>query len=211
MGGCETGLTAHLLRIPRHTRTLKESAQRVSLLPRQHHPRPLFRLIYAKHEVLSDMSFAFISIAWKLMLHAKNYLFCVRFARALAFCEEAARWEGKPNGRLLKWVDVFITFIFSLLGCRLRLGLARLFSPAALLHFFRFLRLRSKASDFLWLFRIKIFLCDGMERVREDRGHGRGWEEDVEALWSGNVLLRILYHRKSFYLNNIFLWHLLHQ
>lgn len=58
----------------------------------------------------------------------------------------------------------------------------------------------------LWLFRIKIFLLLRAEKEAK---------MTQKILWSGNVLLRILFHRKSFYLNNIFeyisSWHQRHQ
>lgn len=63
---------------------------------------------YAKHEVLSDMSFAFIfsvSIAWKLMLHAKNYLFSVAQSVKIKRHKMYDNMEEVGGRRgLLKWV-----------------------------------------------------------------------------------------------------------
>lgn len=109
------------------------------------------------------MSFAFISVARKLMLHAANYLFSV----------VATDSKGKRR-RLLKWV-MFLSLLsfFSVLEA--------IFSRTSLV--FALLSFHETFYD-----------CSELKCFYVSR------KESKKIRWSGNVLLRTLFHRKSFYL-----------
>lgn len=95
------------------------------------------------------------------------------------------------EGEAVKAGDVFITFIFVLRRWRKAV---------------RFL-LHSQCFPFRESF---FYDCSELKCFYV-RWRMKEWAKRERRKKTGNVLLRILFRRKSFYLNNIFFWHSLHQ
>lgn len=126
------------------------------------------------------------SVIWyEFCFHLHRVKINVTRKELLIFCG----WIGfrnqqkKTEKKAVKVGDVFITFISVLETIPP--------TPHSLV-FFAFLA--------VFAFQETFYDCSELKCFYEWR---TGEKEEQETLWSGNVLLRILFHRKSFYLNNI--------
>lgn len=119
------------------------------------------------------------------MLHAKNYLFCA----VVCGIQMAARNDWGVKRKVVKAGEFFYHFYLCCSQNNSTLTIPFVFAG------FTFPLAPFLRKTLLWLFRIKIFLLLRAEKEAK---------MTQKILWSGNVLLRILFPRKSFYLNNIF-------